>query len=378
MGKVFISGTFDLLHSGHLAFIEEASKHGDLYVGVSSDKTIETVRGYKPVNSQDERLQLVKSLKYVTEAWINSGSGVLDFAEEVLKLNPDLFFIRSDSYTKDKEAFCKNNNLKYIVAEASYQKQENLCSDSIIHNCGIPYKINLAGAWMDQHFVNKVYPGSVITISVDPDPRFDSNLSLSTNTRNKAIDLWGPTIPLENKERLAKQLFCYENEPMPNKKYVFGSQNAIGLVFPGINKLNYSNSYWPYRIDSILKEEIISWLESVLWLVPLGSTPTFDNIYDNMNIIPRYITRLSNAANDAWNAIGSMNIEDFGTCVLNSFKAQLKMFPRMVNDFIWKKIEDSISKAYGYKLANCCGESYLILVSDSSIENGFQVKIRRG
>lgn len=63
MSKVFISGTFDLLHSGYLAFIEEASKHGDLYVGVSSDKTIETSRGYKPVNSQDERLQLVKSLK---------------------------------------------------------------------------------------------------------------------------------------------------------------------------------------------------------------------------------------------------------------------------------------------------------------------------
>lgn len=378
MGKVFISGTFDLLHSGHLAFIEEASKHGDLYVGISSDKTIESVRGYKPVNSQDERLHLVKSLKYVTEAWINSGSGVLDFAEEVLKLNPDLFFIRLDSYTEDKEAFCKKNNLKYLVAEASYQKPENLCSDSIIHNCGIPYKITLAGAWMDQHFVNRVYPGSVITISVDPDPRFDSNLSLSTNTRNKAIDLWGPTIPLEDRERLAKQLFCYENEPMPNKKYVFGSQNAIGLVFPGINKLNYSNSYWPYRIDSILKEEIISWLESILWLVPLGSTPDFCDIYENMNVTPRYITRLSNAANDAWNAIGNMNIEDFGTCVLNSFKAQLKMFPRMVNDFIWKKIEDSISKAYGYKLANCCGERYLILVSDSSIENGFQVKIRRG
>ena len=38
--KVFVSGCYDMLHSGHVAFFEEAASHGDLYVGIGSDKTI--------------------------------------------------------------------------------------------------------------------------------------------------------------------------------------------------------------------------------------------------------------------------------------------------------------------------------------------------
>lgn len=38
--KVFVSGCYDMLHSGHVAFFEEAAKLGDLYVGLGSDKTI--------------------------------------------------------------------------------------------------------------------------------------------------------------------------------------------------------------------------------------------------------------------------------------------------------------------------------------------------
>ncbi|MHB9141732.1 MAG: adenylyltransferase/cytidyltransferase family protein, partial [Paludibacter sp.] len=37
--KVFVSGCYDMLHSGHVAFFEEAAQHGDLYVGIGSDNT---------------------------------------------------------------------------------------------------------------------------------------------------------------------------------------------------------------------------------------------------------------------------------------------------------------------------------------------------
>jgi len=49
--KVFISGCYDLLHSGHVAFFEEAASYGDLYVGIGSDTTIEQLKGRPSVNT---------------------------------------------------------------------------------------------------------------------------------------------------------------------------------------------------------------------------------------------------------------------------------------------------------------------------------------
>jgi cytidyltransferase-like protein len=54
--KVFVSGCYDLLHSGHVAFFKEASQFGDLYVGIGSDETIKDLKGRPTVNSEQERL----------------------------------------------------------------------------------------------------------------------------------------------------------------------------------------------------------------------------------------------------------------------------------------------------------------------------------
>ena len=56
--KVFVSGCYDMLHSGHVAFFEEAATHGDLYVGIGSDKTIHELKARKTIHTEDERLLL--------------------------------------------------------------------------------------------------------------------------------------------------------------------------------------------------------------------------------------------------------------------------------------------------------------------------------
>ena len=48
--KVFVSGCYDLLHSGHVEFFRQASQYGDLYVGIGSDKTIEALKGHKTMS----------------------------------------------------------------------------------------------------------------------------------------------------------------------------------------------------------------------------------------------------------------------------------------------------------------------------------------
>ena len=54
--KVFVTGFFDLLNSGHVSFLKEAARYGDLYVGVGSDSTFRELKGRQPVCSDQERL----------------------------------------------------------------------------------------------------------------------------------------------------------------------------------------------------------------------------------------------------------------------------------------------------------------------------------
>jgi cytidyltransferase-like protein len=77
--KVFVSGCFDMLHSGHVAFFKEAANFGDVYVALGSDKTVFDLKGRLPVNTEEERMFMTKSVEYVKDAFISSGSGMIDF-----------------------------------------------------------------------------------------------------------------------------------------------------------------------------------------------------------------------------------------------------------------------------------------------------------
>ena len=378
MKKVFVSGCFDMLHSGHVAFFESAAKLGELYVGIGSDSTINELKGRYPINSEQERLYMVKSIKYVKDAFINKGNGVLDFSEQVKNLKPDIIYVNNDNDTSKKEQFCKENGIELIIGSRDViEGLDEHSTTDIVKKCKIPYRIDLAGGWLDQQFVNEIYSGCVLTISVEPDIRFRERSGLSSSTRRKAIDLWGYEIPQGNKEKLAKQLFCYDNEPIANKKYLSGSQDSLGIVLPGLNKLEYSNSYWPYHIEQIYDEEILSWLERHIWLIPLNPREQTLNIYDAYDLKLKHVRNLSIAAEETWTSILKMDLDAFGKSVLDSFKAQIKIFPRMVDDHIWNVIEEYVPYVKGYKLTGCGGGGYVMVVSDTPVKNGFQVKIVR-
>ena len=61
--KVFVSGCYDLLHSGHVEFFRQAAAYGDLYVGIGSDDTILKYKNHQTVYKEQERLFMVKSIK---------------------------------------------------------------------------------------------------------------------------------------------------------------------------------------------------------------------------------------------------------------------------------------------------------------------------
>jgi len=116
MTKVFVSGCFDVLHSGHIRFFEEAAQYGDLYVSIGSDKTVEELKHRRTLYNEAERLYMVSSIRYVHKAFIAKGSYKLDFAEELKQIKPDIFFVNSDGDSKEKRQFVESLGIRYIVS----------------------------------------------------------------------------------------------------------------------------------------------------------------------------------------------------------------------------------------------------------------------
>lgn len=71
--KVMVSGCFDLLHSGHVAFLQEAAALGALHVCIGSDETVFRLKGHYPGNSQAERQFLLGALAYVASVRVRRG-----------------------------------------------------------------------------------------------------------------------------------------------------------------------------------------------------------------------------------------------------------------------------------------------------------------
>ena len=91
MKKVFVSGCYDLLHSGHIEFFHQASQYGELYVGIGSDATYLEYKHRKPMFTQEERLFMVSNIKAVKKAYINEGRGIIDFLPTLDIVKPDIF-----------------------------------------------------------------------------------------------------------------------------------------------------------------------------------------------------------------------------------------------------------------------------------------------
>jgi FAD synthetase len=102
---VLASGTFDLLHLGHVRFLEEAKKAGgkdaELVVIVARDSTVRARKGKKPVMPEDQRRALVESLKVVDEAIL----GLEDFSIDnvIEKIKPDVIAVGHDQDGIEKE-----------------------------------------------------------------------------------------------------------------------------------------------------------------------------------------------------------------------------------------------------------------------------------
>jgi cytidyltransferase-like protein len=374
--KVFVSGCFDILHSGHIYFLEQAAALGDLYVGLGSDRTVEALKGKYPACNQDERQYMLEALKSVKKCFVNSGSGILDFANEIRELSPDIFVVNEDGAALAKSKLCKELGIQYIVLKRSPRTALIKRSSADIRKiCRVPYRLDLAGGWLDQPMVSKHWPGPVLTISIEPTIRFQERSGMASSSRRRAIELWNTAIPLGNKEKLAKLLFSFENPP--GSGYFSGSQDAIGIVFSGLNKLDYDGRFWPEKISSVHNEKILDWLEQHLYLIPLGPRPDNFEIKKKPKITAALARTLASASLACWESILRRDLTGFGQNLRRSFEAQVALFPDMKNKSIAAVIKKHASESFGWKLSGAGGGGYLVLARNKNARGSVRIKIRR-
>ena len=406
--KVFVSGCYDLLHSGHVEFFQQASQFGELYVGIGSDATYLEYKHRKPMFPQEERLFMVKNIKAVKDAYINQGSGVIDFLPTLDLVKPDVFVVNAEGGSAEKRKLCEERGIEYIELQRTphdglQARSSSSLKASLRENTqatdereGIPTRLDIAGTWIDQPYVSQYHPGWAITISLEPTFEVRERCGLSTSTRKMIQKIWPVKLPKMDHEMLARLVFCFENNPEREGGHISGAQDSIGICIPGLCRHYYDNNFWPTKIESTNDEMTLRFLEEHLVMIPMQPRLAGCSVVEDKDITAEKVEALAKAADDCWCAIKARNLEAFAAAYRASFEAQVDMFPGMVkpvyvghpetdNSYIQQAIDaySALDDVLAWKMPGAGGGGYLALVVKNAADfatnhsEAILLKIRR-
>ena len=406
--KVFVSGCYDLLHSGHVEFFKQASQYGDLYVGIGSDATYLEYKHRKPMFPEEERLFMVRNIKAVKEAYINEGSGVIDFIPTLDLVQPDVFVVNAEGGSEAKRKLCEERGIEYIELQRTPHEGLQARSSSSLKAAmqqndakteegkGIPTRLDLAGTWIDQPYVSMHHPGWAITISLEPTFEVRDRCGLSTSTRNMIQKIWPMKLPKMDPEMLARLVFCFENNPERTDGHISGAQDSIGICVPGLCRHYYDNNFWPAKIESTTDEMTLRFLEDHLVMLSMEPRKPGCSVVEGKDITPAKVKALADAADACWKAIIAHDLPAFAAAYKASFDAQVAMFPGMIaptyighpeqdNSYVAETIAhySAMPDVLAWKMPGAGGGGYLALVVNDAKTfceahpEAFELHIRR-
>src|ERR1035437_1025468 len=156
----------------------------------------------------------------------------------------------------------------------------------------IPNRLQLAGGWIDQPFVSqhnpKPFGSMVVVVQIEPNFRPMDRSGIASGTRAIAMKIWKGKLPNRSPAALARELYEVENK---GKAEPSGSQDMIGLVYPGVNRLDYDfkihGGVFPSHIESCNRAKVAHWLDKVLHLIPVEPRPDGYNPLGVKNLDPK-------------------------------------------------------------------------------------------
>jgi hypothetical protein len=249
----------------------------------------------------------------------------------------------------------------------------------------IPYRLALAGGWIDQPFVsrhNPQPPGSMVVVSLEPTCRFMDRSGLATGTRKVALRLWRGRLPAGDPAVLVRALYRAENR---GQKAPSGSQDMIGLIYPGISRLDYDHAVeggvFPAHLESLQDERSTRWLERVVQLVPVAPRPPGYQPLGEQHLHPRWVARLGRTGYDCFAAIERRDVAALGAALNACMECWQRLLPHTVRHPTLTVDLPALLRAYQARYPGAmysgCGGGYLIVVSEVSVPGACRIEVRR-
>ena len=249
---------------------------------------------------------------------------------------------------------------------------------------GIPNRLQLAGGWIDQPFVsqhNPEPPGSMVVVQIEPTFRPMDRSGIASGTRVIAMKLWKGKLPNRPWDELVRELYEVENK---GKAEPSGSQDMIGLIYPGVNRLDYDcrheGGVFPVHVESCNRAKAARWLSKVLHLIPVEPRPDGYSPLGVKNLTPKWVAALGQSGKDCYEAIIRMDAKALGASLNLTMKCWETLLPHVVRHPSLRvdlmPILAAYQKQYHGAMYSGCGGGYLIVVSDKPVPGAFQVKVR--
>jgi len=248
----------------------------------------------------------------------------------------------------------------------------------------IPHRLQLAGGWIDQPFVSQLNPrppGAMVVVQIESNFRPMERSGLATGTRAVASRLWRGRPPKRPLDELVRELYEAENK---GKVEPSGSQDMIGLIYPGVNRLDYdyaaNGGVFPTHIESLTSARHARWLERVLHLLPIEPRPLGYNPLEVKQLEPRWVARLGRAGMDCFDAIKRMDADALGASLNETMRCWEKLLPHVIAHPLIKIDLKAILRIYQRcfpgAMFSGCGGGYLIVVSKKPVAGAFKVNVR--
>ncbi len=248
----------------------------------------------------------------------------------------------------------------------------------------LPYRLALAGGWIDQPFVSRhdpSPPGSMVVVSLEPRVTFMDRSGFATSTRATAARLWGESVPRRDPAALVRELYAEENQGRSDPS---GSQDMAGLVYPGVSRLDYDfrveGGVFPAHVESTTDRPVTSWLEKVVWLIPVAPRPDGYDPLGIKNLDPHWIRWLGESGKDCYEAILARNVVGLGASLNRSMACWEAILPQTVRhpalQTDLKSMLNDYQSWYPGAMYSGCGGGYLIVVSETKVPHGLKIKVR--
>lgn len=248
----------------------------------------------------------------------------------------------------------------------------------------IPYRMALAGGWIDQPFVSKFNPappGSMVVVGLEPTCRFMDRAGMATSTRRIAEKLWNGVLPDRDPMELVRELYEAENS---GKAKPSGSQDMAGLILPGINRLDYDYEFegglFPAHVESCNDPDVGRWLEEILHVLPIAQRPDGYSPLEEQHLNAEWVHRLSESGKACFDAILAKDIEKLGASLNESLRCWEALLPHTVaHPLIAVDLLGLLAfyqDRYAGAMYSGCGGGYLYVASEEPVPGAIKVKIR--